>query len=125
MPGLRYLWLSLGLLSLAMGVIGIVVQLLPTTPFLLLAAIGFARSSQRLHRWLMNHRQFGPLIRNWQEHRAIRRSAKVASTISIAAIIGISALLCVKTWVLIIQIVVLSGVLVIIWTRPEGGAPNP
>lgn len=105
--------------------IGVVVPLLPTTPFMLLAAYGFARSSPRLHDWLLNHRQFGPLIHNWREHRAIRRSAKVVSTISIVAIVGLSALFGVKTWVLVTQIVVLTGVLIIIWTRPEGAAPTP
>ena len=122
---MRYFWLSLGLISLSLGMVGVVLPLLPTTPFVLLAAYSFARSSQRLHDWLMNHRQFGPLIHNWREHRAIRRSAKVVSTVSIAAIVGISMLFGVATWILVTQLVVLSGVLVIIWTRPEGSAPNP
>ena len=108
-----------------MGMIGVVVPLLPTTVFMLLAAYSFARSSPRLHDWLMNHRQFGPLIHNWREHRAIRRSAKVVSTISIVAIVALSVVLGVKTWILVTQIVVLTGVLFFIWTRPEGAAPNP
>ena len=122
---MRYLWLSLGFLSLSMGMLGVVLPLLPTTPFVLLSAYCFARSSQRLHDWLLNHRHFGPLIVNWREHRAIRRSAKVVSTISILAIVGISMLVGVKTWILVTQLVVLSGVLVILWTRPEGKAPTP
>ena len=108
-----------------MGMIGVVVPLLPTTPFILLAAYCFARSSKRLHDWLLNHRHFGPLIENWREHRAIRRSAKVVSTVSIVAIVAISMLFGVKTWILVTQLVVLSGVLVIIWTRPEGKRPTP
>ena len=122
---MRYFWLSLGLFSLSMGMIGVVVPLLPTTPFILLAAYCFARSSKRLHDWLLNHRHFGPLIENWREHRAIRRSAKVVSTVSIVAIVAISMLFGVKTWILVTQLVVLSGVLVIIWTRPEGKRPTP
>ncbi len=108
-----------------MGMVGIVLPLVPTTPFVLLAAYCFARSSQRLHDWLMNHRQFGPMIRDWREHRAIRRSAKVVSTLSIVAIVGVSIVLGVATWLLVTQLVVLTGVLVIIWTRPEGSTPRP
>ena len=117
---MRYFWLLLGLASLSMGMIGVVVPLLPTTPFVLLAAYAFARSSQRLHDWLMNHRHFGPLIQNWRDHRAIRRPAKVASTVSIVAIVGITVLVGASGWILAVQAVVLTGVLVIIWTRPEG-----
>jgi len=57
---------------------GVFLPLLPATPFLLLAAACFVRSSDRLHRWLLSHRWFGPYIRNYREHRAITPRAKVA-----------------------------------------------
>ncbi len=72
----RYLFLAAGLLFVALGGLGVVVPGLPTTPFLLLAAGCFAQSSPRLHAWLLANPTFGPLIRDWQRHRAIPRRAR-------------------------------------------------
>ena len=69
----------LGGLSLVLGLLGIFVPLLPTTPFLLLAAALWVRSSQRLYAWLLSHRRLGPYIRNFRENRAIPLRAKVFS----------------------------------------------
>jgi hypothetical protein len=117
---MQYLWAALGLICVALAMIGIVLPLLPTVPFLLLAAFFFARSSSRLHHWLITHRTFGPLIQDWQSSGAIRPAAKRAATVSIAAVFGISVLIAVPTYVLAIQAVVLGGVLTFIWTRPNG-----
>ena len=67
----------LGFLSLILGIIGIVIPLLPTTPFLLLAAACFLKGSDRLYQWLMNHRLFGDYIRNFREHKAIPLRTKI------------------------------------------------
>ena len=117
---MRLLWFISGLLSLGIGVLGIVVPLLPTVPLILLAAFCFARSSERLHTWLLSHPRFGPMIDDWNERGAISPRVKRISTLSIAAVFGISLILSVPTHVLIIQAVVLSGVLAFIWTRPNG-----
>ena len=117
---MQFLWVGLGLLCVALAMIGVVLPLLPTVPFLLLAAFFFARSSSRLHDWLLNHQTFGPLITDWQSSGVIRPSAKRAATVSIAAVFGLSALIPVPTYVLIIQSIVLSGVMLFIWTRPNG-----
>lgn len=69
----------LGGLSLVLGLLGIFVPLLPTTPFLLLAAALWVRSSPRLYAWLLSHRRLGPYIRNFRENRAIPLRAKVVS----------------------------------------------
>ena len=69
----------LGGLSLVLGLLGIFVPLLPTTPFLLLAAALWGRSSPRLYAWLLSHRRLGPYIRNFRENRAIPLRAKVFS----------------------------------------------
>ena len=69
----------LGCAALALGVVGIFVPLLPTTPFLLLAAALWVRSSPRLYEWLLAHRCFGEYIRNFRENRAIPMRAKVVS----------------------------------------------
>ncbi|MEX0306521.1 MAG: YbaN family protein [Ruegeria sp.] len=117
---MQYLWAGLGLLCVALAMIGVVLPLLPTVPFLLLAAFFFARSSSRLHNWLLSHRTFGPLIVDWQSSGAIRPNAKKAATISVAAVFGLSVLLSAPSHVLIIQAIVLSGVMIFIWSRPNG-----
>ncbi|HSW07222.1 YbaN family protein [Aquabacterium sp.] len=77
----RMLWLVAGVLSLATGIVGIFVPLLPTTPFVLLAAFCFSRSSARCERWLLTHPRFGPTVRDWREHRAVPLRAKQASAV--------------------------------------------
>ena len=81
MPSLaRPLLATLGTLALALGIVGIFVPLLPTTPFVLAAAACYARSSRRLHGWLLGHRRLGPCIRAFGEGRAIPRRAKALAT---------------------------------------------
>jgi len=75
----RLLCLGAGITALLLGIAGVVLPLLPTTPFILLAAACFARSSVRFHDWLLNQRIAGPIIREWQTHRAMPRRAKRAA----------------------------------------------
>ncbi len=72
----RLLWMAAGALALATGIVGIFLPLLPTTPFVLLAAFCFSRGSERLERWLLAHRTFGPMVRNWRKDRSIPLRAK-------------------------------------------------
>ncbi|MDG2479242.1 MAG: YbaN family protein, partial [Alphaproteobacteria bacterium] len=69
---------------MVLAILGVALPLLPTTPFLLVAAFAFARSSDRWHRWLREHRVFGPLIADWQEHGAIDRRTKLLSVLAMA-----------------------------------------
>jgi len=73
---LKWLLIIVGLVSTGLGIIGIFVPLLPTTPFLLLAAACFARSSERFHSWLVNHNQLGPMIRGYLDGSGIPLRAK-------------------------------------------------
>ncbi len=73
---LRWLLAGAGVLSVALGVAGIFLPLLPTTPFLLLAATCFLHSSERLHHWLLHHKWCGPYIRNYRKYKALPASAK-------------------------------------------------
>ncbi|WP_102223930.1 YbaN family protein [Acidimangrovimonas sediminis] len=117
---MRWLWAALGVVALALGALGIVLPLLPTVPFLLLAAFFFARSSERLHNWLITHPTLGPPIANWQRSGAISRRAKIAASVSILAAFSISVMLGLRPALLVIQAVVLIAVSLFIWTRPEG-----
>ncbi|CUH86542.1 Inner membrane protein YbaN [Phaeobacter sp. CECT 5382] len=115
---MRILYAALGLLALGLALIGVILPLLPTVPFLLLATFFFANSSERMHNWLISHQTFGPMILDWNERGAIRPAAKKAATVSIAAVFLLSLILSAPTHVLIIQAVVLTVVLTFIWTRP-------
>lgn len=72
----KYLFILIGSISLMFGVIGIFLPLLPTTPFLLLSAYLFAKSSGKLHQWLITHRKLGPYIINYTEHKSMDRKTK-------------------------------------------------
>jgi uncharacterized membrane protein YbaN (DUF454 family) len=78
---LRWLLSSVGGICVGLGVLGIFVPLLPTTPFLLVAAACFVRSSDRLYQRLITHRTLGPYIRNYREHRAITRRARIVTLV--------------------------------------------
>lgn len=86
----RYLLLACGWLSFGLGVIGVVLPLLPTTPFMLLAAACFSRSSERFHRWLLNNRVFGKIIRDWESERAMDKTIKIRVLILVAITFSIS-----------------------------------
>ncbi|MFB6272394.1 MAG: YbaN family protein [Salinibacter sp.] len=96
--------------------------LVPTTPLLLLAVVCFARSSPRLHRWLVQHPTLGPPIAEWRRERAICRSAKVLATVSIAAAVAVPTALGAGGAIVALQAAVLAAVLAFIWTRPEPGS---
>jgi uncharacterized membrane protein YbaN (DUF454 family) len=76
-PAVRYALLTLGWLSVVLGVVGIFLPVLPTTPFLLLAAACFARSSERFYRWLVDHPKLGPWIRDYLDGNGIPHRGKV------------------------------------------------
>lgn len=114
----RAAWFAIGILSLGTGLVGIVLPLLPTTPFILLAAYAFARSSKTWHDWLMGHRVFGPMIRDWQAHGAISRSGKISAFVALALVLVISVVLRVPAVWLALQIAALSAVAAFILSRP-------
>ncbi len=94
----RWVYVALGTLMVAIGVVGIVVPGLPTTVFLLMAAALYARSSERMYGWLLRNRFIGRYIRNWREHRSIPRGTKILivvmmmTAVTLSAIFGMEAL---------------------------------
>jgi uncharacterized membrane protein YbaN (DUF454 family) len=115
----RLLWAIGGVLFVAIGAIGVVLPLLPTTPFLLSGAYCFARSSPRLHDWLLNHPTFGPLISNWEQYGSIDRRAKRIAVIVILLTLSISVAIRVPWWALASQSIVLTIATAFILTRPD------
>ncbi len=119
MNPVRAFWLAVGLLALALGCVGVVVPLLPTTPFLLLAVFAFAQSSERLHVWLIEHPILGTFIEDWRRYGAINRRAKLASVVSMAAVFATSLIMGLATPVLVVQAVALAGAATFVLTRPS------
>lgn len=94
----RGLYLVAGILSLAAGIAGAVLPVLPTTPFVLLAAACFARSSDRFYNAMLNHRIAGPIIADWREHRAMKRKTKQWAALMMALSFGTSMLVVPAMW---------------------------
>lgn len=110
-PIQRFLWFVAGSISLGLGILGIPLPLLPTTPFLLLATYCYARSSERFYYWLLNHRIFGNHIRNYRDHRGTTYQVKVGAISLLWITISISAIFAVSLWwVRILLLVIAIGV---------------
>ena len=73
----RTILISLGLLCVGLGFVGVFVPGIPTTIFLIIALWAFTKSSEKLRYWLLNHKRFGPILNNWQEHKVVPRRAKI------------------------------------------------
>jgi len=83
-------WIVGGWISLAIAFIGVFVPVFPQVPFALLAAFFFSKGSPRLHHWLLNHRQFGPALRDWEMDRVIRPRMKVVSVLAMLGGAGLT-----------------------------------
>ena len=111
---------ALGALSLGLGIIGIFLPLLPTTPFVLLAAYFFSRSSKRLHRWLVEHPRFGHYIRDWEAEQVIPPVGKYASSLMMVPSVGY--VIAVRELPLMLEAIMaatVAAVLWYIWSRPS------
>jgi len=86
--GHKWLYWLLALAALALGLIGIVVPLLPTTPFLIVALWAAGKCSPKLELWLINHPKLGPVLKGWQQHRAIPLTAKWLASLMMLSSLG-------------------------------------
>ncbi|OQP33592.1 DUF454 family protein [Pantoea latae] len=114
----RILLLTLGWLAIILGALGIVLPLLPTTPFVLLAAWCFARSSPRFHHWLLWRSPFGRYLRHWQRHRAMPPGAKGRAIAVMLVTFGVSIGLVNILWVRVMLSVMLCILLLMMWRIP-------
>lgn len=114
---IRIVWLTAGMVSLALGGLGIVLPLLPTTPLVILAAFCFARSSPAFHDRLLNSPTFGPAIRDWRDNRAISRKGKIAAVCAMLAAMLISIALGIRPAILAVQGVALLAAATFVLSR--------
>jgi uncharacterized membrane protein YbaN (DUF454 family) len=116
---MRWIYLALALLFLLLGIIGIFLPVLPTTPFILLAAWAAARSSPRLLNWLENHTAFGPMIIDWRRGGVVRRRSKWIATLVMSAT-GLYLVLGRQPWwAAALAIGIMTTVAIWLWRRPE------
>jgi uncharacterized membrane protein YbaN (DUF454 family) len=114
----RWLLIAFGWANVALGFAGVFVPGLPTTVFLLIALWAFSRSSPRFRHWLWTHPRFGPVIRDWHEHKVIPRKAKAAAVATMVGSVLIVTLFVAKTWYgPVVMIAVLTPIAVWIVTR--------
>lgn len=116
----RFVWFSFGSLALLLGAIGVVVPVLPTTPFVILAAFCFGKGSPRVERWLLDNPTFGPMIADWRAHGAIRLKYKIIGAVAMVALLGLSVVMQIEMKYLIIQALCMAGAALYVWTRPSG-----
>ena len=93
---MRVAFIALGMIALALGIAGVVLPVLPTTPFVLLAAACFARGSQRFHSWLLAHPLFGPIIIEWNEYGSIPWRTKIVAIVLMSTTLTVSIVLFVE-----------------------------
>ncbi|MDZ7735161.1 MAG: YbaN family protein [Gammaproteobacteria bacterium] len=115
----RPLWFTFGCAATGCGIAGAVLPLLPTTPFLLVAAWAFARSSPRLHGWLLAHPTLGRLINNWQHDGSLGRNTKLVAMLVMLSSLGLTLLLGFPMLVAMVQLMVFVPAGWFLLSRPE------
>lgn len=115
----RWAWWLVAYGALVLGVIGVVVPGLPTVPFILLSAYAAARGSRRLHRWLLAHPRFGPMIHDWQAHGAVARRSKVLAIGTMVLCAGVMFLTAPRVWMALTGTAIMAVVGTWLWHRPE------
>ena len=104
----KTLYIVLGFLFIALAILGIFLPLLPTTPFIIVAAMFFSQSSERLHQWLLSNKIFGPILRNWDSCKCIPQFAKVLSFSMITIFGTISIFTLPAVWLKVLTLVLIA-----------------
>ncbi|ALE03344.1 YbaN family protein [Bartonella ancashensis] len=117
---LRIFYSVLGVGTLILGSIGLILPIMPSVPFLLVSSWCFSRSSPNFHRWLHNHRIFGPPIKKWEENRAISPFLKVVAVVSmLCCFLSFLIIVGPAFWFAVLILIIMSAVAVYIITRPS------
>ena len=128
-PIVGFLWVCAGWFFLVLAGLGVVVPLLPATPFLLLASYCFYRGSPRIHAWLHRSKQFGPMLHDWEHYHGIRRGLKSRAVALVIALVMASMLFSSLPWygryVVLGLVAVGLGVIWMVPTLPDGLPPAP
>lgn len=118
--GKKIVWILIGLVALFLGGLGVVLPILPTTPFVIVAAFAFGKSIPAWRRWLVNNKIFGPIIEDWEETGAIApRYKALASTMMLAAL-ALSFYMSIKPVIIVVQALCMLVAFAFIITRPNG-----
>lgn len=121
----RWIYLIIGWLSLAAGVIGLFLPIWPTAPFVILAAWCFSKGSEKLHRWIISQKTIGPMILEWEQYGIIRLRAKKLATIALAISFTFMAIFVKVAWPIKGTVIAIGTiVMAYIWTRPSA-PPSP
>ncbi|MBL7666078.1 MAG: YbaN family protein [Bacteriovoracaceae bacterium] len=116
----KYLLITLGLLSLVVGIIGIAIPVLPTAPFVILAAFLFSKSSPELYQWILRTKYLGALVKDWNENGVIRPRAKILCTILIMiSVVSSFISIDLELWQQVTILLVVGAVLSFVLTRPS------
>ena len=119
----RAVWFTFGAVCFGVGLLGILLPLLPTTIFMILAAFAFGRSSPELEARMLASPMFGPAIRRWRESRSIARQHKIAASLAMAVAFALSVIFRVGPVILGLEAICLIAVALFLWSRPEPDAP--
>lgn len=120
----RPFWVALAWVALGLALLGVLLPGLPTTPFVLVAAWAASQGSPRLHAWLLRHRLFGPMIRDWQREGAVHRRAKWTATWAMLLCAVLMLWVASIKWLAVIGCAVMAVVGVWLWRRPEPLRPT-
>lgn len=115
---LRRVFIALGFVALLLGLLGVFLPILPTTPFILLAAFCFGKGSARFHQWLLDHHLTGPLIKDWYEHQSLRPRVKYWAYLLIVFSFSISVMLVQATWLKLSLAGLGLVLLMVLWRVP-------
>lgn len=114
------LYLLCGFICVLLGAIGVLLPLLPTTPFIILAAYCFSKSSEKFHQLLLNHRLFGPMIRDWESYGVIPFKVKLLSTTMMVLMVSYPLLFKqIPWWGVVGALSVVLVALIYVWSRPS------
>lgn len=120
----RWLLIGVGWLAVVLATLGVVLPLLPTTPFLLLAAWCFARSSPRFHHWLLYRSWCGGYLRHWQQHKALPSGAKWKAMLLSTLTFAVSIWLVKIVWLRVMLLLMLLALLIFMWRLPVVDLPQ-